>query len=88
MQVIQVNHIRLQTSQTVVTSSLDRFRATIDHPHLFAVTLDIDTLHAAFAGQDEATAVLGQDLADDALALTKAIQGRGVEKIHTFVQRC
>jgi hypothetical protein len=29
--------------------------------------------------------VFGQDLADDAFALTKTIKGRGIEKINAFI---
>ena len=86
VQVIQVNHIRVEATQTVVAGGLDGFGSAINHSHFFTVTVDINPLHTAFAGQDEATAVFGQNLADDAFALTKAIKGCGIEKIHTLVQ--
>ena len=58
VQVIQVNHIGVETAQTVVAGGFDGVGSSINDPHFFAIPVDIHTLHAAFAGQGETAAVL------------------------------
>ena len=57
VQVIQIDHIGLQTFESIFTGLANGFGSTIDDAHPFAIAILIDARHAAFAGQGELLAV-------------------------------
>ena len=86
MQVVQIDHLGLQTAQRVFAGLLDRLGAAIDDAHFGAVAL-VHTLHAAFAGQGEFLAVRLHHLTHQRFVGAKAIQGGGVKKVHALIER-
>ena len=85
MQVIQINHIGLQTAQGVFAGLTKRLRAAINYPNKLTIAR-VHALHAALAGQRELLAMRLQDFAHQGLIGAKAIQGGGVKKGDTVVE--
>ncbi len=86
VQVIQVDHISLQPPQAVLAGLAQRGRVAVNDAHQFAVAVDVDTLHAALAGQGDVVALRLQDLANQGFVGAKAIQRRRVKQGHTAFQ--
>ena len=87
VQVVQVNHIRLQAAQAVFAGLAQRGGAPVNHAHQLAVAIHIHALHAAFAGQGEAVAVWLHHPAHQGFVGAKAVQRSGVEQGHARIQR-
>jgi len=82
VQVIKIDHVRLQPSQTLVAGALDRCRSAVDH------TLAVDARHAALAREHDLAAMRTQHTPEQFLVATEAIERRGVEVGHAGGQRC
>ena len=85
VQVVQIDHVGLQSLECFFTGFANGFGATIDDPHQFAIALNIDTGHAAFAGQGEFLSVGFHDLAHQGFIGAKTIQGCSVKQGDTGV---
>ena len=87
MQVVKVDHIRLQATQCRLAGGLERFRPAIDHALELAVAFDVRAMHAAFAGQRDFAAMRLQHLPEQRFVRAKAIQRRRVEQRDACIQR-
>jgi hypothetical protein len=85
VQVVEVDHIGLQTAQAVFAIFAQRLGSAINH------TLDAirksHTRQAALAGQSEALAMGLEHLTQQVFIGSKAIQGGGVKQRDSIVQR-
>src|SRR5271168_1199863 len=83
MDLINVDHVRLQTAQRILD--------LLNDPGLACVAVGIAVLPGqSDFGRDHslfAAAVLGQRLADDLLGATKAVNRRGIDEIYPAVER-
>ena len=75
VQVIEVDHVGLQVCETLIAGLLDRGRGAINTA--LALVIDHD---AALARQDERTAPLPEDPADELFVVSETVDARGVEE--------
>ena len=86
MQVIQVDHISLQSAQAVFAIASERFRTPIDHP-LESVG-KLHTGHTSLAGQCDCPAVRFEHPPEQLFVVAKAVQSSGVKQRNAGIQRC